>query len=198
MHEPVDTKFFAKYRPVAVAAIGDMGGEALLARAMLEHLRAVVHLHLIGCPTDFLEVLRQGEDAPPYLVICSHGDENGLVFGEYAPYLDTSMLVEESMPPQYIAENINLPGCVVVDIACLGGTPKMAQAFMKGGLRAYIGSTEGPRGTTTPLFVAHFFHALFCKGRSVREAWEHAASYDDDSRHFVLYDGDGVHTVKRS
>jgi hypothetical protein len=71
---------------VLVAAI-DCGatGEALLLRALLESMGAVVTLHQPGTPKDFLLVLGQGKDAPAFLVICGHGDENGLVFGEYAP-----------------------------------------------------------------------------------------------------------------
>src|SRR5262249_42529973 len=51
--------------------------EALLLRALLESMSAVVTLHQPGTPNDFLLVLGQGSDASAFLVICGHGDENG-------------------------------------------------------------------------------------------------------------------------
>jgi hypothetical protein len=46
-----------------------------------------------------LRVLGQGEAAASALVICSHGDENGFVFGDYASKrpasLETSVFPDE-------------------------------------------------------------------------------------------------------
>ena len=70
----------------------------------------------------------------------------------------------------------------------------MAEAFTAGGLSAYIGSVEpDPQATSMALFMVHLFHNLLCRGQSVREAWERAASYGEDSRLVVLHDGGGRH-----
>ena len=196
MWQPVDTQFFATYHPVEVAEFGAVSPDGSFTRSLLEQLRAVVFLHSIGTPGDFLKVLSQGESAAPYLVICCHGDDNGLVFGEYIPSIDTSMLIEGSMPPECIAAHIKLPGCVVINTACAAGEARMAEAFMKGGLKAYIGTVEPvPQSEAEPLFIAHFFYKLFRTGCSEREAWEHAASYDADSRQYVFWDAEGCHRV---
>ena len=108
MWNPPDTGFFHPRRPVAIAAIGRSDHQ--LTRLMLEELQAVVLMHLVGTPGDFLRVVAQGEQAPAYLVICAHGDDVGLVFGEYAPHIDTAMLVEGSLPPEVIARHVDLPG----------------------------------------------------------------------------------------
>ncbi|MFD0985624.1 hypothetical protein [Methyloligella solikamskensis] len=45
----VDESFFAPRTPVGIVAVGDQG-EALVLRAILENLGAVVSLHLPGTP----------------------------------------------------------------------------------------------------------------------------------------------------
>jgi hypothetical protein len=87
----VDQSFHVPRTPVAVVDCGATG-EALLLRALLENMNAVVILHQPGTPEDFLLVLAD-EDAPQFIVICAHGDDNGIVFGTYAPHIDTSCLV---------------------------------------------------------------------------------------------------------
>ena len=49
-----------------------------------------------------------------------------------------------------------------------------------------------PQAVAAPLFVMHFFYAVK-RGAPVREAWEKASLYDEDSGLFVLYDGEGRH-----
>jgi len=194
MWKPVDTEFFAPRTPVEIVDCGGVGSLGRLARDLIEELGGTAHLHLCGTPGDFLKVIAQGERAAPYLIITAHGDDNGLVFGEYADSIDTSMLVEGSMPPECVAKHIDLPGRVVFNDACRAGEPPMAQAFMAGGLKGYIGSREPtPHGTAGIMFIAHFFYKLWREKCSEREAWEQAASYDKDSRLYVYWDADGGH-----
>ncbi len=194
MRQPIDTQFYAGRRPVAIDALGGAGQDATFARALLEQLGAVVHLHLTGTPGDFLKVLRQGADTPPYLIICAHGEPAGICFGEFVPEVDTSMLKDGIMPLKCIAGNINLPGVVLINTGCSAGEAPAAEAFMRGGLKAYIGTVEpNPDGKAWPLFLAQFFYELFHKGRTEREAWQRAASYDEEARLFVYYDKDGLH-----
>jgi hypothetical protein len=196
MWKPIDTEFFFKYRPVAIAPHGNAGDDSRFVRTLLEQLGAVVLLHQIGTPGDFLRVISQGQQAAPYLVICGHGDEDGLVFGEYAPNIDTSMLIDGKMPPKCIAEHVNLPDCVVINTACYAGREPMADAFMKGGLKAYIGSVDAPEFFLEPLFLAHFFYRLLTAHGSERQAWEHAGSYDAGSRQYAFYDKEGLHRIE--
>ena len=182
MWKPVDMEFFAPRMPVEIVDCGGVGELGRLARDLIEELGGTAHLHLCGTPDDFLKVISQGEQTAPYLIVIVHGDDNGLVFGEYADFIDTSMLVEGRMPPECVAKHINLPGCVVFNDACGAGEEPMGQAFMAGGLKAYIGSVEPvPHGTAGIMFIAHFFYKLWRAKCSEIEAWEQAASYDRDS-----------------
>ncbi len=170
--------------------------EAPLIRGILENLGTVVYLHAAGTPDAFLEMLRWGDDAPPYFIICAHGNDNGIVFGEFIESVDTSMLRHGSMPPECISKSIHLPNCVVINTACSCGESAMVGAFMTGGLKAYIGTIEpDPDWRAIPLFIMHFFYKLFRGDCSEKDAWEHAASYDADSRLFVFYDKEGYHRL---
>ena len=196
MWEPVDARFYVKRHPVDIVNIGGVGNDGRLTRALFEALYAVTQLHLCGTPGDFLQVISQGQDAAPHMLICGHGDDNGLVFGEFGPGIDASMLVEGSMPPECIAENIHLPGCVVINGGCACGEKAMAEAFMSGNLKAYMGTVDPvPEHRADLMFLVHFFYKLFRTGCSEREAWEQAASYDSESRLWVFWDEDGCHRL---
>lgn len=197
MWRPVDTDFFYPRCPVEIVDFG-ASSEALLLRSALESMSAVVLLHQIGTPDDLLQVLGQGEQCAPYMVLCGHGEENGLVLGEYAEGLDidVSMLVNGRMPAHAIAQRVNLPGCVVVNTCCSGGSPELANAFMAGGLRFYLGADRDYLGSAAPLFVTHFFYALLTRALAVPEAWREAAGYDRESSVFTLYDCCGQHSLQ--
>jgi hypothetical protein len=181
----VDQSFYVPRVPVAVIDCGETG-EALLLRGLLENMGAVVALHQPGTPADFLLVLGQGEEAPGFIVICGHGDENGLVFGEYAPDIDTSCLVRRSMPARALAAKVDLPGRVVLGTACGTGSSEFGRAFIAGGVRAYIAPASYPEGAAALLFVHHFFYSIPCCGTEPEAAYLHAGSYDEESGKFTL------------
>lgn len=183
----IDQKFMFPRVPVAVVDIGDTL-EALLVRAMLESLGAVVTLHLPGTPQDFLTLIGAGDVVHQYVVICGHGDENGFVFGDYCEGIDTSMLVDESMPPAVIADHARLDGKVIVSTACETGGKAFGDAFVERGRAAlYVGPDGSPEGADTPLFVHCFFHALLAQKQTPLAALQRARGYDDAVSMFVGY-----------
>lgn len=183
--QPVDTRFFGPRTPVAIVDLGATA-EALLARAMLESLGAAVMLHQPGTPEDFLLVLGQSEAARRYLVLCGHGDEDGLILGDYAPGIDTSALAGGRMAPATIAARAHMPGRIVVSTACMTGTDAWGKAFLAGGACAYVAPDGYPEGADVPLFLHHLFHQLLAHNASIETAWRHAAS-DAAGRLFVLH-----------
>jgi hypothetical protein len=172
----IDESFFAPRTPVSIAAIGD-SGEALLIRSCLESLGAAVTLHLIGTLSDFLKVLNQSRDAPRYLVICGHGDENGFVLGEYESGIDISALTKGSLPATALSGRIDLPETIVISTACDTGSLHMAEAFLKGGAAAYIAPNGYPGGSETALFVHMLFHQIMVETVSASEAVETVCNF---------------------
>jgi hypothetical protein len=181
----IDQKFMFPRVPVAVVDIGDTL-EALLIRSMLESLGAVVTLHLPGTPEDFLTLIAGGELVHQHLIICGHGDENGFVFGDHIADIDTSMLVEGSLPPSVVAEHARLDGKIVLSTCCETGGKAFADAMVeKGGAALYVAPDGSPGGADAPLFVHCFYHALLARKQTPEAALERARSYDEAATMFV-------------
>lgn len=192
MWRPIDTEFYSPRLPVGI--IGLPGGDASGLRQILEALQCVVHVHWIGTPGDFLKVISQGAAVPRYLFIDGHGGEEGLHFGEYGvPEIDTSMLVGEYMPADAVRDRVNLPECTVINLTCMGGMRRMADAFLAGKVRAYIGCRDYPDGTATDLFVTNLVYNLRMRNLSDRDAWYRAVADTDhpDIDLFSYYNADG-------
>ncbi len=172
MWEPVDTEFFAPLLPVSLVYVS--GGGMEMTRAALEALGCVVLTHRVGTPSDFLRVLGQGGQAPRYMMILGHGDESGLVFGEFGGAIDCSMLRGGSLPPEAIGPHVNLPGCTVISYSCLGGTDAMARAFLAGGVAGYVGCRTEVEVVALTLFLFHFLFGALHKKLPDADAWRQA------------------------
>lgn len=181
----VEKRFYSPLRPVSIINIGD-SGEALLIRAILENLGAVVTLHLPGTPSDFLLTLADST-SPEHVIICGHGDATGFHFGDYGKGIDVSMLRAGHLPPEAIARHIDLPGRIVVSTACKTGAPTMAAAFLNGGLAAYIAPDGYPRGADVPLFVHHLFYLLFTRNIGLPAAFERAQEIVFENHMFRVF-----------
>ena len=190
MWNPVDTEFFGPKTPVGIACVHNPDTAHLL-RNVVEGFWTVTHYYDVGCPADFLKVIALEETAPPYLVIAGHGGDHGIEFGDYIDTIDTSSLIGEDMPASSIAKHVRLPGTVILNITCEGGSPEMAKAFLAGGAQGYIGTDPNPLAIEHPLFMAHFFHSISRKKLSPCQAWQKAASYDDQSRRYMYFDKEG-------
>lgn len=147
---------------------------------MLESLGASVRLHLPGTPEDILVCLKQADNPPPYLIISGHGDENGLVVGEFDRDVTRMELRDGSLPAEALVGNIDLPNTVIFSTACCTGSEAFAKAFIEGGARAYIASPGYPDGAATPLFVHLFFYELLVRKSPLEDALRRADMLDSD------------------
>ncbi|OAI31366.1 hypothetical protein A1351_05740 [Methylosinus sp. R-45379] len=182
----VDEKYVAPKTPASVIAVGD-AFEALLIRSMLESLGAAVLLHLVGTPEDFLLTLERKEHDPKLVVICGHGDENGLVFGDYGDGVDVGALVDGSLPAAAIAKRARMPGAIVVSTACLSGDAAFAKAFLEAGAAAYIAPADCPDASDAALFVHYLLHSLLRRGLSPERAFDRARHADPALDMFRLH-----------
>jgi len=182
MSHLIDEQFDAPRLPINIVALPDGDYEAHAIRAVLEAFGCVVTIHWIGTPMDFLKVLGQGETAPRYLLIAGHGDEEkGYYLGEYADFIDTSMLRDQYMPAGVIAPVVDLPGCVVISSACTGGVEAMGHAFVKTGqIKAYLGCRVYPDGNNMLAFLVNFFYSILQKKLSDQDAWQRAMVVTDE------------------
>ncbi|MBF0861350.1 hypothetical protein [Gluconobacter kanchanaburiensis] len=93
------------------------------------------------------------------VVICAHGDETGLVFGEFSPEVDTRQLLAGSFP----ARHLRLPpDCMksrlVLITACAAGTASFATSFLSAGADAFLAPADYPDGEDVVLFIHALLH----------------------------------------
>ena len=156
-------------------------------RDILESLHAVVTLHLPGTPEDFLLVLGQDDVAANYMVISGHGDDNGFVFGEFGSNIDTSMLINGSLPASAIAGRANLLTNVLISTACETGNRAFGQAFTAGNVSTYIAPQGEPDGAVVPLFLHYLFFELLHNQVQPEIALGRARAMGGDAKMFVSY-----------
>ena len=191
----IDETFFSPRTVVGIVGLPNGDYEAHAMRGLLEALGCAVVIHWIGTPGDFLKVLGQGPGAPRWLLICGHGDdEKGYYLGEYADFIDTSMLRDQHLPADAIAPVVDLPGCTVISSACGGGEEAMGRAFMHTGrIHAYIGCPGYPNGDDMLVFLVNLFHGILRKKLTDRQAWQRAiavtAQSEIDRMRFFHADG---------
>ncbi|MBZ0274494.1 MAG: CHAT domain-containing protein [Anaerolineae bacterium] len=196
MSPAIDEQFYSPRLPISIVALPNNDLETQAIRALLESLGCAVMIHWIGTPTDFLKVLGQGETAPRYLLIAGHGEEdNGYYLGEYADFIDTSMLRGQYLPAEVIAPVVNLPGCTVVSSACAGGVEAMGRAFIQTGrIQAYIGCRVYPNGDDMLVWLVNFFYNIRRRKLSDQEAWQQAMVVTDqhDIYEMSFFHADGT------
>jgi hypothetical protein len=183
MRQAIDEQFYSPRLPINIVALPNCDWETQAMRAVLEGLGCVVTVHWIGTPADFLKVLGHGDE------------EKGYYLGEYADFIDTSMLRDHHMPAEVIAPVVNLPGCTVVSSACAGGVEAMGRAFVGSGrINAYIGCRVYPNGDDMLVYLVNFFYGILRKKLSVHEAWQRAIVVTDQPEIYEisLFHADGT------
>jgi hypothetical protein len=157
--------------------------EAQLLRSILENLGARVGMTQAGNPSAFLQALSLKAH---YLIICGHGDNGGFVFGEFAPSVDSSMLVDGILPAAAI-EKAKVRASNVISTGCETGADHFVAAFRKSGAKRYIAPRHSPEGSAVPLIVHHYFHAAIVCGLDSETALEAAQSGFQPDDRFTNY-----------
>lgn len=162
---------------IMIASLPDTSLEALALRAFLEAAGRSAELRLIATPDQLYGVLEAPELAPDLLILCAHGCDGGLYFGQLVPELGQNLSPEGFLPPTALGGRVNLPGCAVLCTACDSGAAMLADAFISGGAVAYVGPKGQPEGSDMLLAAQHIVHAFVnqrCSMMSARQAAEQA------------------------
>ena len=194
MWQPVDTQFDVPQLPVSIVRLlGAQQGSGDLLRLIVETLDCIVLTHAPGTPLDFLKTIAVGEDSARYMIILGHGTANGIWFGHYNIAEDTSMLHEEYLPVAVMQQHVNLPGCTVINACAESNCKPIADAFLRGGVAAYIACQTPPAQMPMHIFIYNFINGVLRKRLSDRDAWQYAASASDDENvrqiHYFHPDG---------
>ncbi|MEK7474412.1 MAG: hypothetical protein AAB152_02155 [Candidatus Coatesbacteria bacterium] len=162
------------------------------------------------CPgswTEFVRCLRGRGLTAPFLVLNVKGERTGEGWGMHLgnpKILDPrhrSLVRTGVMAAREFGRIPRFRGQVVL---CLGaglGSAPMANAFIKAGASAFIGTTGTDPGRIAPvtlLFVMRLFEEMGTDGATVREAWERARAQDKESAKFRLYVASRGSRVRRA
>ncbi|UHA72732.1 delta-aminolevulinic acid dehydratase [Paenibacillus sp. 481] len=166
----------------------DMETQAI--RASLEYFGARVMTHWVGRPSDLMDVL-SGEDVmlnTDLIILNFHGDEGRFIM----PELDESVY-EEGEPrgnfgPDEIARFTKLAGHIVIGNGCSLGDPALAQAFLGGGCRIYIGPDDYPFGNTALMFALRLCYEMIQNKKSIQEAFAITRAMDPEMDMYRLYE----------
>jgi hypothetical protein len=93
------------------------------------------------------------------------------------------------MSPEVIAKRINLPGKVFLSNACGMGSAAFGDAFLKGGVAAYIAPEGYQDGADAALFVHILFQQILCRQIPVSSAVVAAQNYDKEYAMFKIFEG---------
>lgn len=162
------------YQPDAtVIVIGDCSSEAQTLRLILENLGCKTDFSPAGNPTDFLTILNALPGSCRIVIICAHGDTNGLVFGEFSPEVDTGLLVHGSLP----ARNLHLAPAstnnrIILTTACETGTASFAKRFLDAGAEAFLAPVDFPDGEDVVLFIHALLYRILIRKQSLPRTWE--------------------------
>lgn len=164
----------------------DTGLEAHAFRAAAEYWGAFVTVTWVGNSRQVVDYLAGGPEHEA-IFICGHGDERGLVLPTLAADLPRHYPYDEVIRPDDFTAFLRLNGNTVVNTSCLGGMPRLAEAFLASGAASYIGATGNPDGSAALMYGLDFLYNHIQTSLRVEEAHQRASSYPDDRKQFTLY-----------
>jgi hypothetical protein len=162
--------------------------------AVLDQWGVRVNLHPCRTPEEVKRCLAGRGLRAPLVLLESHGSPDkkgrfGIVLGENKN-TGGKRPKAEILDVNEMGRLIRLPGRTLLTAGCGLGSPQTAEAFLKGGLKAFIGAVEPVNGCAEELFVRQFYYELAVNGATVRQACERARLADDQTRLFRFYPGD--------
>lgn len=128
--------------------------------------------------------------APPaheLLIIAGHGDERGLLLPELGQEIQHLYPYNGVITPQDFRHFLRAPLPIVLNLACHGGAPALAEAFLEHGAPAYIGATTYPNADATLMYALEFLYTYVQNGKHLGMAHQQAAAHDDDRQQFHVY-----------
>ena len=165
----------------------DTGLQPHVIRAAAEHFGASVTLTWIGNSAQVVDYL-SGRPPQDVIVLSFHGDERGLLLPTLGEEARSLFPYGDVLEPADFAEFLKLEGSVVLNAACLGGTPAMAQAFLSGGASAYVGADGYPDTAASTKYVLDFLYSYLLQYvGDVESAHRAASTAEDDRRLFKLH-----------
>ena len=174
-----------KPRRIAIATI-DCDFEALTLRQVMEWFGDVpVDLLGVGCSRHLIAYLRGQDARADHLVLCCHGDDEGIILPELDPSVAAREPYLDHFGPEGVRKEARLKGRLVISSGC--STDVLAKAFLIAGASAYIAPKGDPLGPAPLAFLTTFYYRLLVTGDSVEKSVQLARRTGGDTRMFRLF-----------
>lgn len=172
---------------VLIAVLPNAGSEPEALRQVLESFGCLVLTQYIGRPNDFIAVLGRTKHFDPDVVILSGHGENGAFI---MPVLGSSVYTKDepkgNFSPSEINQYLTLADKTIVSTCCTTGTADFAAVFSK--KNVYIAPDDYIESNAVLLFMVDFFYQMIQNSLSIKDAWNHARSFDEETARFAFYE----------
>ncbi len=167
----------------------EVGNEAEAIRQSAEYFGYQVVMKYLGRPNDFLKLLR-GEDplfnGLEIWILSVHGDEGKFILPELDPSIYQEHEPRHPIGVETLTDKITLNQQLILNTGCTLGSESLAQLFLSGGAKAYIGATDYVEGNAGLLFCIRFLYE-WMKGAELATVFAQAAAVDQETGLFRLY-----------
>jgi hypothetical protein len=163
--------------PVSIIALPGGEAESTALRGVLEYFGYRVDMHLIGSRKEFIEILKGSIRTEQLIVLCCHGDNDGIVMGD-----------EKPVTPLDISQSIGLNSKSILNLGCSTGSKEFIDAFRKNAkCEAYIAPTGYPFGNTALLFAVHTLYACIQHKKKLKDSVKASRRFDKESAMFNIW-----------
>lgn len=143
-------------------------------RAILESLNIQTRTHYIGNVRHLMALLQKPGYLYKTIIICCHGDAEGLLLPELSAELEKNMPFHKRLNSSNLLEILDLDAHLVINTGCCLGREAFAQSFLAKGVSAYIGATCYIEASTMLVFIVNFAYFYFAKNLPRKEAFNKA------------------------
>ena len=164
--------------------------EALTIRGAIEEMTALntdVVLWPAATSYQLTDALCLSRDQADHVIICCHGDGEGILFEEVVPEALGGRPFEAKVGPEQVSARARLDSQVVVCTGCGLGRQEMAEAFLEAGAAAYLAARDDPQGSAVTPFLTLFYYNLLAGGQPPDQAVERARNYCQGMSVFRLW-----------
>lgn len=160
----------------------------MLLRDIIESLGKQTLMHKPGQPSQVLSAMESAKNYGSLLILSGHGVDGGFYLGDFADYIDVSVL-RNGILTDSVIETLSIGPVDVISTCCETGRACMAEAFQNAGARTYLAPPNWSEGALVPLFLHIFFKETIFRNQEKSVAVELAnAVFDDRDECFRLFD----------
>ena len=155
--------------------------EAGAIRALLESFSIQIRMHYIGNIKHLIALFEDKNYFHKIVIICCHGDHDGLLIPKLAPKLEKTMPFHERLTDANLDKIINLNGQLVINTGCYLGKENFAQIFLNKGAGYYIGSNNYIEASAIIVFITVFMYFYLTVQLPIDEAFSKAYNIDSET-----------------